>query len=424
MLQLAGSVGLLFTIQEVGAASVHNTSGVQSKASIDAELTTLADSVQEALLQNGLDSGADDQLRTRIHQHVHSQINREHGQKTNLDKSNQLDLEQKAHKHHHHGHHRPAHSSLINTVNKETAENDKYAQSFDVPIDEVRAINLKVSPTWKLDQVQSVTLKSFRKVIGYDTFNSILKKDRHEAKDPADYYNITVSMMVKRVPDEKSKGPAKDPYDGKASLSQTLDKGFPYDDGDINLDERAPSRSAQNLGQVAVGKLNGENITKEALVNLVTDREGPITTNLVQLDVEDADDAILSTLFDHNVTRGALKNLVVDMPAPITNTALINTPIKLAQTNGPDDAILSTLFDHNVTRGALKNLVVDMPAPITNTALINTPIKLAQTQGPDDAILSTLFDHNVTRGALKNLVVDMPAPITNVALINTPIKLA
>ena len=65
------------------------------------------------------------------------------------------------------------------------------------------------------------------------------------------------------------------------------------------------------------------------------------------------------------------------MPAPITNTALINTPIKLAQTQGPDDAILSTLFDHNVTRGALKNLVVDMPAPITNTALINTPIKLA-----------------------------------------------
>jgi hypothetical protein len=29
-----------------------------------------------------------------------------------------------------------------------------------------------------------------------------LKKDRHETKDPADYYNVTVSMMIKRNPKE------------------------------------------------------------------------------------------------------------------------------------------------------------------------------------------------------------------------------
>jgi hypothetical protein len=29
--------------------------------------------------------------------------------------------------------------------------------------------------------------------------------------------------------------------------------------------------------QILVGKLNGENITKQALVNLVNDKEGPIT---------------------------------------------------------------------------------------------------------------------------------------------------
>ena len=49
-----------------------------------------------------------------------------------------------------------------------------------VPIDEVEAIGVKASPTYELDDIQSVTLKAFRKVIGYDTFNSILKKDRAE----------------------------------------------------------------------------------------------------------------------------------------------------------------------------------------------------------------------------------------------------
>jgi hypothetical protein len=73
---------------------------------------------------------------------------------------------------------------------------------------------LKIAPTYKLDQVESVTLKSFRKVVGYDTFNSILKADRDEKKDPSDYYNITVSMMVKRVPEDVTKPATKDPYNG------------------------------------------------------------------------------------------------------------------------------------------------------------------------------------------------------------------
>jgi len=35
-------------------------------------------------------------------------------------------------------------------------------------------------------------------VVGYDTFNSILKGDRDETKDPNDHYNVTVSLMVTR----------------------------------------------------------------------------------------------------------------------------------------------------------------------------------------------------------------------------------
>lgn len=91
----------------------------------------------------------------------------------------------------------PASKTLVRT---KTNEADARSQITQVPIDEVQAIGVKVSPTYGLDDIQSVTLKSFRKVIGYDTFESILKQERNEKKDPADYYNVTVSMMIKRNP--------------------------------------------------------------------------------------------------------------------------------------------------------------------------------------------------------------------------------
>lgn len=104
---------------------------------------------------------------------------------------------------------------------------ERGAQLVSVPIDEKRALTLKVSPTYALDVVNSVTLKAFRKIVGYDTFESIRKKDRGEVKDPSDYYNVTVSMMVKRKPVEAAAAPA---AGHGTSLAATLDKGFPYDD--------------------------------------------------------------------------------------------------------------------------------------------------------------------------------------------------
>lgn len=103
---------------------------------------------------------------------------------------------------------------------------------MNVPIDEKRALTLKVSPTYTLDSVNSVTLKSFRKIVGYDTFESIRKKSRGESKDTSDYYNVTVSMMIQRKPVESAAAPSADPYapNGAATLASTLDKGFPYDD--------------------------------------------------------------------------------------------------------------------------------------------------------------------------------------------------
>lgn len=87
------------------------------------------------------------------------------------------------------------------------------------------------------DDIQSVTLKAFRKIVGYDTFDSIRKKDRDEAKDPADYYNVTVNLLIRRTPPPKGVAqPLK--IDG-VPLKRALDKGFPYDDADINREEWA-----------------------------------------------------------------------------------------------------------------------------------------------------------------------------------------
>lgn len=303
-------------------------------------------------------------IQSHVENMVAEKIESEQTQKTNLEESVEAEVEQrhkhkhrhhkKQHGHHHkhghghhhkHGHHQhkapeqakpvehteqkpvvahiapPTAKALVKTRAKSQDQFDKFSMPVDIPIDEVKAITLKVSPTYALDRVESVTLKSFRKVVGYDTFNSILKKDRDEKKDPSDHYNVTVSMMIQRVPEEKAARPLRDEYNGEKTLAETLDKGFPYDDGDSTIDDQTPGwKGKAPCPATLVGKLNGENITKEALVNLVRDSDAPITQGLVQLDSDitksDADG--LFSLMDKNVTRGELKNLVTDKPAPIT----------------------------------------------------------------------------------------------------------
>ena len=227
------------------------------------------------------------------------------------------------------------------------------SQMFSVPIDEVKAITMKVSTTYARDEIDSVTLKAFRKVIGYDTFNSILKGDRDEAKDTDDHYNITVSMMVRRIPEQKA-DPTPNAYNGGELIAPKLDKGFPYDDdGDVSESTQSFKKHVPQA-KTNLAVLNGENVTKESLVNLVKDASSPVTQELVQLEKSDSDN--LSSLLGENITRGALKNLVTDKPAPIT--------MKLAQTNKLNAAAFA-LMDNNVSTQMLKNLVTDMPAPIT-----------------------------------------------------------
>ncbi len=121
------------------------------------------------------------------------------------------------------------HNALVTMTMKTDAEIlESHSQIVQVPIDEKRALSFKVSPTYTLDEVNSVTLKSFRKVVGYDTFDSIRRKDRNETKDPSSYYNVTVSLMARRRPGESAAVPPT--AAGAKSLASLLDKGFPYDD--------------------------------------------------------------------------------------------------------------------------------------------------------------------------------------------------
>jgi hypothetical protein len=177
----------------------------------------------------------------------------------------------------------------------------------------VQAIGLKVSPTYGQDDIQSVTLKSFRKVIGYDTFNSILKEDRDETKDPADYYNVTVSMMIKRNPLTAATYDKYTNADGK-TLGQVIDKGFPYDDGDSTLTEKIKDIKKAPAGAV-LAKLNGENITKEHLISLIKDTTVPVTQSLAQV---------------------KSSSEVAAKPAPITTklAQIEKSDVKLAQTSG------------------------------------------------------------------------------------------
>lgn len=150
--------------------------------------------------------------------------------------NNEFFMMRKSHHHKHHGKkHIPLQDSFVNAKAENAQKLAILASQVTVPIDDANPVGLTVSPTFGRDVVESVTLKSFRKVVGYDTFNSIRRKDRDELKDPTDHYNITVSIMVQRkqaprVPSPSIKG-----------LSNRLDKGFPYDDGDNTVDAHSPN---------------------------------------------------------------------------------------------------------------------------------------------------------------------------------------
>ena len=122
-------------------------------------------------------------------------------------------------------------------------------------------------------------------------------------------------MMIKRNPAQTQTFEKYTNADGK-TLGQVIDKGFPYDDADTTLTESVKKINSLSVGTI-VGKLNGENVTKEALVNLIKDTTSPVTQSLAQIS-SSGDGSNAFALMDNNVTVGNLKNLVTDKPSPIT----------------------------------------------------------------------------------------------------------
>lgn len=75
-------------------------------------------------------------------------------------------------------------------------------------------------------------MKSFRKIIGYDTFDSIRKKQRSEKKDSSDYYNVTVAFLVRRKSIDSIINACRNHTTVIDKIALKADKGFPYDDAD------------------------------------------------------------------------------------------------------------------------------------------------------------------------------------------------
>lgn len=74
-------------------------------------------------------------------------------------------------------------------------------------------------------------------------------------KDPADYYNISVNLLVKRKPSITPTYPV-ETFEGK-TLGQAIDKGFPYDDLDIKPNEYAKHPAEVTVKGKILGKMNG-----------------------------------------------------------------------------------------------------------------------------------------------------------------------
>lgn len=86
--------------------------------------------------------------------------------------------------------------------------------------------------------------------------------------------------MVKRLPEPAAVPTVVNSLTGETeTLAASLDKGFPYDDGDNTISDAAISyiRPQEPSVGVLLGKLNGQNVTSEELKALVSDTTQPIT---------------------------------------------------------------------------------------------------------------------------------------------------
>jgi len=67
-LQLAGQVGLIFSIQKVAASEIH------AEASAQAEISSLAGAVQGALQGLAVEAGSEASVKNQIEEHVYNEL--------------------------------------------------------------------------------------------------------------------------------------------------------------------------------------------------------------------------------------------------------------------------------------------------------------------------------------------------------------
>lgn len=88
------TVGLLISINKVGVEAVRTTAAVD--AEVDASLDQLAESMQTALLNQGVESESANELQSMLRNHVMTQLDEgmysQQSQKTNLEEQNHLRL--------------------------------------------------------------------------------------------------------------------------------------------------------------------------------------------------------------------------------------------------------------------------------------------------------------------------------------------
>jgi hypothetical protein len=317
VLRNVGCLALLFSVTHLNGVEAAKAT---SMAAVNQQIEALSGAVHQALLEQGtgIEQMSESEIRSSIAEHLANYLDSA-SDRLEMFPTQENSFLQLSHKHHHkkgkkHANAVPS-ANLASAAAKDIYQDKRMGnamalpagegQFVNVPIDEVDAVRLHITPTNARDIVDSVTLKAFRKVIGYDTFASILQQNRDEVKDPDDHYNITVSMMVRRIPPPRA-SKTLDQWNGGELITPKLDKGFPYDDGDNTITDAAPRFKKTSGGPVeatTVGKLNGENVTKEALKNLIQDRTMPVTQELIQLESQISGDGDnVFKLMDFNVT--------------------------------------------------------------------------------------------------------------------------
>jgi len=169
IIKKVGSIALLFTVSNVEGLRT------EARAEIDSQIEALSTSLHRAMLEEGSENMSQEAIRESLQSHLDSLMQQPELEMYPSEEQFVQLLESKKH-HKRHAKHAHAKKPVQRNFVRGQADLGIKTEMFIVPIDEVDAMPIECKTNYPRDYIESVTLKAFRKVIGYDTFNSILKK--------------------------------------------------------------------------------------------------------------------------------------------------------------------------------------------------------------------------------------------------------